>query len=696
MTTPRLICGHRLLVGSLVFALLSACTGEGSEGFPAASSQGDAAANVAIKALSSRYAVTRITVDGVADLTASRLTEAGQVLGYYRDETPTSVRRVPFHWTPSGGGQLIRGLPGDAEISMASSDGTVVGTTRAVGQDESRPFVLRQGRGEPVLLRNDLAGLTPPYPGIRSGRAHVVTEAGVVGGAVGYPAARCEGGVSRPVYWAPPYDQEPVLLGSAPGQNGIGAVTHGNRAGQLAGRFWNESGGGAAFVWSEAGGTVVIDPSWDSEVTDVGEGGHVVGRSNQGDGLDGRRGLSFQPFIWTAGGGKQALPGTFHNVLGGNSAAVARVSRAGAVIVTGSLGAPDPSQPVPARRPYYWTASGGEQDILGAAGEEGGASEISDDGVVVGWFRPGSGPEQSAFAWSPTEGFVNLNDRIDPASGIHLDRAIGVTDAGFILAEASDGWVLLSPAVQTAAPVAGPIDVSDPAAASTSISFSVGFTDPDAGDSHTASWDWGDGNTGAGAVVFNSGSGTVTGAHAYAAAGIYDVKLNLVDSSGNQVSATRKVVIYDANAGRVVGAGQFTSPAGAFKARPEAVGRADFTFLAQYTGNRNRPTGATVFRFRAGDLTFTAVSNDWLVIHGNRATLQGGGRLAGGSAQARFAMTVLDIDDPARWWQNADRIRMRIWSDAGVLYDNQIDPAGEGTATEGTQIVTGAIEILAR
>ena len=67
----------------------------------------------------------------------------------------------------------------------------------------------------------------------------------------------------------------------------------------------------------------------------------------------------------------------------------------------------------------------------------------------------------------------------------------------------------------------------------------------------------GDNTTSAGVVTESEGSGTVTGAHAYTAAGVYTITLTVtVDNSDDSAqSVFQYVVAFDPNAGFVTGGG---------------------------------------------------------------------------------------------------------------------------------------------
>jgi Ca2+-binding RTX toxin-like protein len=69
--------------------------------------------------------------------------------------------------------------------------------------------------------------------------------------------------------------------------------------------------------------------------------------------------------------------------------------------------------------------------------------------------------------------------------------------------------------------------------------MNASITDADAGDSHTAVIDWGDGTISAGTVA----GGNVSGSHAYATGGFYTITLTVTDSQSASDSATTTAVI---------------------------------------------------------------------------------------------------------------------------------------------------------
>jgi PKD repeat protein len=73
------------------------------------------------------------------------------------------------------------------------------------------------------------------------------------------------------------------------------------------------------------------------------------------------------------------------------------------------------------------------------------------------------------------------------------------------------------------------------------ITFTGSFTDQGLLDTHTATWDFGDGTTGEGTVIEETN--TVTGSHSYKKEGTYTVILTVTDSDGGVSSDTLQVTI---------------------------------------------------------------------------------------------------------------------------------------------------------
>lgn len=208
----------------------------------------------------------------------------------------------------------------------------------------------------------------------------------------------------------------------------------------------------------------------------------------------------------------------------------------------------------------------------------------------------------------------------------------------------------------------------------TLVNFTGSFTD-NAGGMHTATWTFDNLTTSAGSV--NEATGEITGSHTFTAAGVYKVTLTVSDGCGGVGSASTideldlLVVIYDPSAGWVTGGGWINSPAGAYSANPGLSGKANFGFVSRYHNGATVPTGNTEFQFKAGNLSFSSHSYEWLVIAGARAQYKGSGKI-NGAGDYDFVLTAIDGQQPGGGV--ADKFRIRIWdrSNGGLIYDNQL------------------------
>lgn len=205
------------------------------------------------------------------------------------------------------------------------------------------------------------------------------------------------------------------------------------------------------------------------------------------------------------------------------------------------------------------------------------------------------------------------------------------------------------------------------------IQVSGNFSDPDPGDAHTAQWNWGDGITADG--VIDEEGGTVSGSHAYTAAGIYTVQLALCDAAGACDQALYQyVVVYDPTGGFVTGGGWIWSPAGAYRAGPALDGKATFGFVSKYLKGANVPSGNTEFQFNTGDLNFKSTVYQWLVVNRNSSNAQfkGYGTI-NGSGNYGFMLWAAD--------GVPDTFRIKIWvadDETNIVYDNDTSQPIEG------------------
>lgn len=246
--------------------------------------------------------------------------------------------------------------------------------------------------------------------------------------------------------------------------------------------------------------------------------------------------------------------------------------------------------------------------------------------------------------------------------------------------------VNVAPAVDT---ITAPLD---PVGVNTTINVRGNFIDPGFLDTHTAVWDWGDGNFTAGTVTEINGSGNVTGSHTYTAPGLYTVKLTVTDDDGDsRQSVFQYVVVYDGSAGFVTGGGWINSPEGAYKPDPSLTGKANFGFVSKYKKGATVPTGQTEFQFKVADLNFHLDSYDWLVIAGAHAKFKGSGTING---EGEYGFMLTATDSAINGGGDVDKFRIKIWDkddDDTIVYDNQMGDANDEDPT--TEIGGGSIVI---
>jgi hypothetical protein len=184
----------------------------------------------------------------------------------------------------------------------------------------------------------------------------------------------------------------------------------------------------------------------------------------------------------------------------------------------------------------------------------------------------------------------------------------------------------------------------------TVVNFSASFSDD--GGTHTAVWSF-EGQSVAGTV--DESTGAVTGTWNFSTPGYHFVTLTIMDQSGNSVSVTTVVVVFDRGDGFIDADGRFNSPAGALVANPQAAGRVDFACSIRYRRDDLVPTGSTSFKFNAGNMDFAASSCDWFMVGDGRAMYRGTGTI-NGAGSYRFLVSGVDGGDFSPWsW----KIRLR-------------------------------------
>ncbi|OGM10613.1 hypothetical protein A2Z67_05310 [Candidatus Woesebacteria bacterium RBG_13_36_22] len=233
---------------------------------------------------------------------------------------------------------------------------------------------------------------------------------------------------------------------------------------------------------------------------------------------------------------------------------------------------------------------------------------------------------------------------------------------------------------------------SNPLAVNTATLASASFSDPGVLDTHTASWDWGDGNIVTGTITELNGSGSVSDSHQYTVSGVYTVTLTVTDKDGGVgTNQYQYVVVYDPQGGYVTGAGTINSPIGAYTLDPTLSGLAHFGFNSKYEHGANIPTGKTRFRFQVAGLRFESTNYDWLVVAGAKAMYKGVGTI---NDSGNYGFMLSAIDGQINGGGGVDKFRIKIWdidNNNALVYDNMLGADENSNPTtvvnEGSSIV---------
>ncbi len=233
------------------------------------------------------------------------------------------------------------------------------------------------------------------------------------------------------------------------------------------------------------------------------------------------------------------------------------------------------------------------------------------------------------------------------------DYAVRVTVSD---AEGATGTAGFTAHVRNVAPIVGAIAgaPADAVRVGATVTLHASFTDPGSLDTHTSAWRWGDGSMSAGTVA----SGGTSATHAYTAPGVYSVTVSVTDDDGGVgISPAATVLVYNPQAGSVVGGGTLAGPAA-------------FAIAVRNSGGTTRGTVQLVV-WRG--LLFHADSVDWLVTSHGCALTAGHGRLDGRSG---FSFGVIAVQTAG-----SDRFRIRIWNTAtgAPVFDTSSGPLSDCT-----------------
>jgi hypothetical protein len=245
--------------------------------------------------------------------------------------------------------------------------------------------------------------------------------------------------------------------------------------------------------------------------------------------------------------------------------------------------------------------------------------------------------------------------------------------------------------VARVAPSIAPLDIcpATPSPLGTTTVLNTQFSDPFNAGPYAVEIDWGDQSA---PLTFSSDTPlSIRKNHTYLKAGMFIITVSVTDKHGSTGSAaTQYIVIYDPNGGFVTGGGWINSPAGSDASDPGWYGKASFSFVSKYQKGAQIPGGQTEFNFHAGNLKFSSVNYEWLVVSGARAQLKGTGTIHGSRA---FGFIITAIDGQKNGGRGVDKFRIKIWdlATSAIVYDNKMGAIEAGEAA--TEIGGGSIVI---
>lgn len=301
---------------------------------------------------------------------------------------------------------------------------------------------------------------------------------------------------------------------------------------------------------------------------------------------------------------------------------------------------------------------GGAADVAVGEGETGSTSgaftdgdgdvlDLSCSGECVGFTDGGDG----SWAWS----------QMLPEGPDAFSVTVTASDG---LAETSDQFTVsvanLAPVITSATSLADTHDIDE------GLDVGVTFTDPGVFDTHTATFNWGDGSSSPGQIAEADGSGVATASHMYADPGFYAVSVTVRDDDGALDTVNLgQIFVFDPD-DFVTGGGWIASPGPASSLGP---GKATFGFVARYSRS-GAVSGNLQFQLHKG-LNFHATTMDFLFIDDGIAVFEGSGRVNGQSGY-EFRVVATDERHAAA---SRDLFWITIESASGIVYEGTALPA---------------------
>jgi len=180
-----------------------------------------------------------------------------------------------------------------------------------------------------------------------------------------------------------------------------------------------------------------------------------------------------------------------------------------------------------ARHAMLWTLESGMVDLSswpnGCTGDSE-AMTLNDLGVIGGTCNG------APVLWSATEGMRSL----PLPRGVSLGEPHAINNAnqvvGIFNGFGGAIWTITNP--NLAPVVTGLFLPALPVLLEATVTVTATFTDANGSDSHTASFNWGDGQTSLATVNSDGGNGTLSGSHSYQSAGEYIVSVTVTDNGG--------------------------------------------------------------------------------------------------------------------------------------------------------------------